>query len=107
MLDGSCQLLYNVDSMSTILDIMTNILYIDFTSEIAMGIMKTNLRKFRFLRGELSQQQLADLVGISRQTVVSIEKGNYAPSVKLALLLASTLKTTVEELFKLEDKDYA
>lgn len=69
--------------------------------------MKTNLRKFRFHNGELSQQQLADKVGVSRQTIVSIERGDYAPSVKLALLLASVLHTTVEELFTLEKKDNA
>ena len=67
--------------------------------------MKTNLRKFRFYRGELTQQQLADMVIVSRQTIVSIEGGDYAPSVKLALLLAKKLETTVEELFILEDKD--
>lgn len=67
--------------------------------------MKTNLRKFRFNHGELSQLQLADLVKVSRQTIVSIEGGDYAPSVKLALLLAKKLKTTVEELFILEEKD--
>ena len=69
--------------------------------------MKTNLRRFRFERGELSQQQLADMVSVSRQTIVSIERGDYSPSVKLALLLAEKLETTVEELFKLEDKDRA
>ncbi|HBC46243.1 MAG TPA: transcriptional regulator [candidate division Zixibacteria bacterium] len=69
--------------------------------------MKTNLRRFRFERGELSQQQLADMVGISRQTIVSIEKGDYAPSVKLALLLAEKLETTVEQIFILEDTDHA
>ena len=67
--------------------------------------MKTNLRKFRFNYGELSQQQLADMVGVSRQTIVAIEGGDYAPSVKLALLLAKKLKTSVEELFILEEKD--
>lgn len=67
--------------------------------------MKTFLRKFRFERGELSQQQLADLVSVSRQTIVSIEKGDYAPSVRLALLLAEKLNTTVEELFVLEEED--
>jgi putative transcriptional regulator len=69
--------------------------------------MKTNLRRFRFDRGELSQKQLADMVSVSRQTIVSIERGDYAPSVKLALLLARKLETTVEELFVLEDRDYA
>ncbi len=68
--------------------------------------MKTNLRKFRFLQGELTQQQLADMVMISRQTIVSIEGGDYAPSVKLALLLAEKLGTTVEELSILEGKDH-
>ena len=68
--------------------------------------MKTNLRKFRFYRGELSQQQLADMVMVSRQTIVSIEGGNYAPSVKLALLLAKKLETTVEDLFILEENDH-
>ena len=67
--------------------------------------MITKLRKFRFDQGELSQQELADMVGISRQTIFSIEKGDYAPSVKLALLLAGKLNTTVEQLFILEDKD--
>jgi len=69
--------------------------------------MKTTLRRFRFDRGELSQQQLADMVSVSRQTIMSIERGDYAPSVKLALLLAKKLGTTVEELFELEEKDYA
>ena len=69
--------------------------------------MKTTLRRFRFERGELSQQQLADMVHVSRQTIVSIEKGDYAPSVKLALLLAEKLETTVEALFVLEDIDHA
>ena len=69
--------------------------------------MNTRLRKFRFDRGELSQQQLADMVGVSRQTIVSIERGDYAPSVKLALLLADVLGAKVEDLFKLEEKDRA
>ncbi len=69
--------------------------------------MKTHLRKFRFDRGELSQQQLAERVLVSRQTIVSIERGDYSPSVRLALLLAKSLDTTVEELFELEGKDYA
>jgi putative transcriptional regulator len=68
--------------------------------------MKTNLRKYRFERGELSQQQLADMVKVSRQTIVSIERGDYSPSVKLALLLASKLAAKVEELFELEEKDH-
>ncbi len=69
--------------------------------------MKTLLRKFRFDRGELSQQQLADMVGVSRQTIISIEHGDYAPSVRLALLLAEKLGAKVEDIFILEEKDHA
>lgn len=69
--------------------------------------MRTKLRRFRFERGELSQQKVADMVSVTRQTIVSIERGDYSPSVKLALLLAEKLETTVEELFQLEEKDHA
>lgn len=68
--------------------------------------MKTNLRKIRFEHGDLSQQELADRVAVSRQTIVAIERGNYSPSVKLALLLAKSLGVTVEQLFELEKGDY-
>lgn len=68
--------------------------------------MRTNLRRLRFERGDISQQQLADMVAVSRQTIIAIERGNYSPSVKLALLLAKRLETTVEELFELEAGDH-
>ncbi|MCA0446491.1 MAG: helix-turn-helix domain-containing protein [Bacteroidetes bacterium] len=67
--------------------------------------MKTHLRKFRFNNGELSQQELATSVNVSRQTIIAIESGDYSPSVKLALLLAKKLNTTVEQLFELEEND--
>jgi putative transcriptional regulator len=69
--------------------------------------VKTTLRRYRFERGEISQQQLADMVGVSRQTIVSIERGDYAPSVRLALLLAEKLQAKVEDLFALEERDHA
>jgi putative transcriptional regulator len=51
----------------------------------------------------LSQEQLASLVGVTRQTISSIEKGQYNPSALLALLLARCLEKRVEELFELEE----
>ena len=48
---------------------------------------------------DLTQAQLAKEIEVSRQTVVSIEGGDYAPSVYLALKLAAVLETTVEDLF--------
>lgn len=52
-------------------------------------------------RAGLTQEELAQKAGVSRQTIIAIEKGNYAPSVALALKLARVLKASVEELFHL------
>ncbi len=68
-----------------------------------MGL-DNRVRTFRFLRNELSQAELAARVGVSRQTIVAIEKGNYNPSVELALRLARVLGTTVEELFVIRER---
>jgi putative transcriptional regulator len=54
---------------------------------------------------EVTQQQLAELAGVSRQTVVELEKGNYNPSTALALRLAVLLDTSVEELFQLPTEE--
>lgn len=51
----------------------------------------------------LTQAELAAAVGVSRQTIVAVEQGDYAPSVFLALRIARTLDTTVEELFGEQD----
>ncbi len=48
---------------------------------------------------QMTQQELADAVGVTRQTIISIEKGNYEPSVRLALRIASVLGVKVETLF--------
>ena len=69
--------------------------------------MKTHLRRFRFDRQELSQAQIAEKVSVTRQTIIAIERGDYSPSVKLALQLARALDTTVEQLFELEAQDVA
>lgn len=58
-----------------------------------------NKVKIRRLLSNRTQEELATQVGVTRQTILAIEKGNYAPSVVLALKLARTLNCTVEELF--------
>ena len=58
-----------------------------------------NKVKTRRVLADLTQEDLAQRVGVTRQTVLAIEKGNYAPSVVLALRLAKTLGCTVEDLF--------
>jgi putative transcriptional regulator len=62
------------------------------------------VRYHRFLRDEMSQAELAERVGVSRQTIIAIERGNYNPSIELALRVSRTLGTTVEELFQLAEE---
>ena len=64
-------------------------------------ILKNNLRKIR-TQTNLSQQQLADLVGVSRNTISSIETGQFNPTAKLALILCIALDKKFEELFYFE-----
>ena len=58
-----------------------------------------HLRRLRFEHGELSQEALARRVGITRQTVIAIEGGRYAPSLELAMRLARSFGLSVDEVF--------
>lgn len=63
--------------------------------------VKNSVQKFR-LEADLTQEALADKIDVTRQTVIAIEKGNYTPSVALALKLAKAFKVSVEDLFKIQ-----
>ncbi|MDB5200432.1 MAG: family transcriptional regulator [Chitinophagaceae bacterium] len=67
--------------------------------------MKNNLKEIRE-KNNLTQEALANLVFVSRQTIISIEKEYYVPTTPLALKLAQILKIKVEELFILEKNDW-
>lgn len=54
-------------------------------------------------REKLTQEELGKLVGVTRQTIIAIEKGNYTPSVLLALKIAKYFNTTVEKLFTISE----
>ena len=64
--------------------------------------MRNDVRALRSAR-QLSQQQLAEAMDVSRQTINSIEKERYTPSLPLAIALARFFETTVEELFHADD----
>lgn len=64
--------------------------------------IQNEVRRHRFLAGEMTQEELARRVGVSRQTIIAIEKGSYNPSVALALHIARVFGTRLEELFRLE-----
>lgn len=64
--------------------------------------MKTKIKELR-ARHNLTQEQLANLAGVRRETIHFIEKGEYNPSLKLAHKIAKALKTTIDDLFIFED----
>ena len=64
-----------------------------------------NTLKTERIRNEMTQIQLADLVKVSRQTIISIESGRYIPSVLLALKIAKIFNLYVEDLFQVEKSD--
>jgi len=64
--------------------------------------LTNNIRWLRFDAGEMTQQQLADKVGVTRQTIIATEQGRYAPSLPLAIKIARAFGKQVEEVFQLE-----
>jgi len=64
--------------------------------------MKTRIKEFR-ARFDMTQEELARKVGVRRETILFLEKGKYNPSLKLAHDVAKALKTTIEDLFILDD----
>ena len=66
--------------------------------------MKNTLKTER-IRNEMTQVQLAEIVKVSRQTIISIESGRYIPSVLLALKIAKIFNLYVEDLFQIEKSD--
>lgn len=67
------------------------------------GQVLNHLRRHRLLADGMTQAELADRVGVTRQTIHSIEKSKYKPTVELALRLARELGVMVEDLFELDD----
>lgn len=67
-----------------------------------MPELKTKLKEYRAKR-DMKQGELAELVGVRRETIIRLEKGLYNPSLKLAMDIAAVFHTTVEELFSFEE----
>jgi putative transcriptional regulator len=66
--------------------------------------VRNNIRKLRFEYGEMTQQYLADQVGVTRQTIVAIEGAQYAPSLELAFQIAAVFNKPLEEVFQYEKR---
>ncbi len=65
--------------------------------------IKNNIRRLRFDLDEMTQQELAEKVGVTRQTIVAIEKGNYSPSLELAFRFALVFNVPLEQVFFIDD----
>lgn len=63
------------------------------------------IRTLRFAHGEMTQQALAEKVGVTRQTIVAIEKQSYSPSLELAFKIARVFDRTVDDVFGYEEED--
>lgn len=66
-----------------------------------------NIRKLRFFAGEMTQQELAEKAGVSRQTILSIEAGKYSPTLELAFRLSDAFDVPITEVFGYEVKEEA
>ena len=70
--------------------------------------MKSNLsnqiRRLRFEHDQMTQQQLADKASVTRQTIIAIESGRYAPSLPLAFKIARTFGISIEDVFQYENE---
>ncbi len=67
--------------------------------------VSNKVREYRFRQGEMTQQALAESVGVARQTIIAIEQGRFCPSLESALRIAQVFGSSVDELFVLEDAD--
>lgn len=61
--------------------------------------INNNIRKLRFFQNEMTQQQLADKVGVTRQTIIAMEQGKYSPSLELAFRVALAFGVPLDEVF--------
>ncbi|GLZ05233.1 transcriptional regulator [Actinomadura sp. NBRC 104412] len=59
-----------------------------------------SIRALRFARGRMTQAELADRVGVTRQTIIAIEQGRYSPSLEMAFQIAHALGATLDEVFQ-------
>lgn len=67
--------------------------------------VQNNIRTLRFFHGEMTQKELAAKAGVTRQTIIAIEKGDYSPSLELAFRLALVFDSPLEEVFSYAPKD--
>ncbi|MHC4325063.1 MAG: helix-turn-helix transcriptional regulator [Planctomycetota bacterium] len=67
--------------------------------------IQNHVRRLRFEHNQMTQQQLADRVGVTRQTIIAIESGKYSPSLPLAFRIARAFGVSIEQVFQYDDQE--
>ena len=67
--------------------------------------IRNNIRKLRFFHDEMTQAELAEKVGVTRQTIIAMEQEKYSPSLELAFRIARVFGVPLEEVFSYDPKD--
>ena len=67
--------------------------------------LSNNIRRLRFDNGQMTQQELADKVGVTRQTIIATESGKYAPSLPLAFKIAHAFDVPLEQVFQYDNEN--
>jgi len=67
--------------------------------------IRNNIRTLRFFHNEMTQKELADRVGVTRQTIIAMEQEKYSPSLELAFRIAQVFEVPLEEVFSYQPKD--
>ena len=70
---------------------------------MAESKIKNNIRQFRFENNQMTQAELADKAGVTRQTIIAIEAGQYSPSLELAIRIAKAFGKKVDDVFEYEE----
>ncbi len=68
-----------------------------------IGVITNRIRKLRFDHNEMTQQALAELAGVTRQTIIALEAGNYVPSLLLAFRLARAFGVGIDDVFTYDE----
>ena len=70
-----------------------------------MGSVRNRIRRLRFDRNEMTQEELANRVGCTRQTIIALEQNRYVPSIELAFRVARAFGVPLEEVFQYENNE--
>jgi len=66
------------------------------------AVIRNSIRRHRFNKGEMTQEELGRLAGCTRQTIISLEQGKYVPSLELAFRIARAFDTRIEDVFEFD-----